>query len=113
MALRSWVELQREEECMETRRSIRVVQTIAVGIFVVATYFSAWVGGLGVGWLANRLSLDLYSGRWFLWLSAVLFLVVTVLQLGQQICIFDRERRRIGLIARGRGPVVILNPEAE
>lgn len=51
----------------------------AVATFIVANYFSAWAGGIGIALLSSLLSLDLYSGRWFLWLSAALFLVVTIL----------------------------------
>ena len=31
-----------------------------------------------------------------------------VFQAGNQVCIFDRESRKLGVIARGRGPVVVM-----
>ena len=31
-----------------------------------------------------------------------------VFQAGNQVCIFDRESRKLGVLARGRGPVVVL-----
>lgn len=50
----------------------------AVNVFILANYFSAWVGGLMVLCWGARLDLDLYSGRWFIWGAGIAFFIVTI-----------------------------------
>jgi len=56
----------------------------------------------------TRLSLETPFTHWLVRNATVIPGDQLVFQLGQQICIFDRKRRKIGLIAQGKGPAVTL-----
>ena len=51
----------------------------SIGLLIVANYISAWIGGLSLVYLSSKLSIDIYSGRWFIPLVAFLFLTVSIL----------------------------------
>ncbi|MCZ7591581.1 MAG: hypothetical protein M5U15_05265 [Kiritimatiellae bacterium] len=51
----------------------------SIGVLVVANYISTWAGGITLTFFSSRLSIDLYSGRWFIPLAALLFLALTIL----------------------------------
>jgi len=56
----------------------------------------------------TRLSLETPFAHWLVRNATVIPGDQLIFQLGQQICIFDRKSRKIGLIAEGKGPVVKL-----
>ncbi len=72
---------------------------------------SLWAGeGLTAGSKRRRVHLALETPfvRWPVRNATVLPGDVVVFQLGQQICLFELESKRVGLLAMGRGPVVVL-----
>lgn len=74
--------------------AFRVAKIRAVGLMIVANYFSAWIGCWLLDAVARRTALDLYTAWPFFWKMALLaYLVTLVLELPfVALCFWKKER---------------------